>query len=100
MNPQTGRFGVMDTYEGDQEEPLSLHKYEFVRSDGGVNAVDPSGHFSITMSDFMVTAQVISVLSSSYSATRALQRGDYQDAAVNVAFLALDFTGVMQHFWV
>jgi len=44
MNPQTGRFMGMDEYEGDQEDPLSLHKYLYVKGDGGVNASDPNGH--------------------------------------------------------
>ena len=27
LNPNTGRFQTMDTYEGDNEDPPSLHKY-------------------------------------------------------------------------
>jgi len=47
MDPQTGRFMGMDSFEGDQEDPLSLHKYLFVKGDGGVNASDPSGNATI-----------------------------------------------------
>ena len=42
LNPNTGRFWTMDTYEGDQESPLSLHKYLYV-GDNPVNCSDPSG---------------------------------------------------------
>jgi hypothetical protein len=34
----------MDTYEGDNEDPQSLHKYTYCHSDG-VNRSDPTGNF-------------------------------------------------------
>jgi RHS repeat-associated protein len=43
MNPNTGRFWTTDTFEGDQEDPVSLHKYLFV-ADNPVNNTDPSGN--------------------------------------------------------
>lgn len=46
LNPDTGRFQTMDTYEGNQEEPKSLHKYTYAENDP-VNNVDPDGHESI-----------------------------------------------------
>jgi hypothetical protein len=42
-NTSTGRFQTMDTYEGDQQEPQSCHKYTYVE-DNPVDNVDPSGH--------------------------------------------------------
>lgn len=42
MNPSTGRFMTMDTYEGSKEEPQSLHKYSYAHADP-VNGIDPSG---------------------------------------------------------
>jgi RHS repeat-associated protein len=39
----TGRFWTMDTDQGDQQDPLSLHKYLYV-SANPVNGIDPSGH--------------------------------------------------------
>jgi len=53
MNPQTGRFHTMDTFEGDQEQPLSLHKYLYCRADP-VNGSDPSGHFMEGLAGFSV----------------------------------------------
>jgi RHS repeat-associated protein len=41
--PNTGRFWTMDSYDGNQEDPLSLHKYLYV-ADNPVNMVDPTGH--------------------------------------------------------
>lgn len=42
MNPKTGRFQTMDTYEGNRTDPQSLHKYTYCRADP-VNKTDPSG---------------------------------------------------------
>ncbi len=41
--PQTGRFWTMDSWEGTQTEPLSLHKYLYAHADP-VNGTDPRGH--------------------------------------------------------
>lgn len=38
-----GRFMTMDTFEGDQETPQSLHKYTYAH-DNPVNLSDPNGH--------------------------------------------------------
>lgn len=42
LNTGTGRFQTMDTYAGDQQDPLSLHKYLYA-AENPVNIVDPSG---------------------------------------------------------
>ncbi len=42
-NAMTGRFMTMDTLEGDQETPQSLHKYTYAHNNP-VNLSDPSGH--------------------------------------------------------
>jgi hypothetical protein len=38
--PQLGQFLTQDTYEGDPEQPASLHKYLYADSDP-VNRIDP-----------------------------------------------------------
>jgi RHS repeat-associated protein len=43
LNPDTGRFWTVDTTEGDQEAPLSLHKYLYAQADP-VDMTDPSGN--------------------------------------------------------
>ena len=43
MNPSTGRFHTMDTFEGDQRNPQSLHKYTYAHNDPA-NRKDPSGN--------------------------------------------------------
>jgi RHS repeat-associated protein len=42
-NPGTGRFFTADSFEGNNEDPLSLHKYLYV-ADNPVNNTDPSGN--------------------------------------------------------
>jgi hypothetical protein len=43
MNATLGRFQSMDSYEGDQEDPLSLSKYQYVANDP-TDKTDPSGN--------------------------------------------------------
>jgi RHS repeat-associated protein len=43
----TGRFWTMDEFEGNQSDPLSLHKYTFNHSEP-VNRIDPSGLLSLS----------------------------------------------------
>ena len=42
LNVSTGRFWTMDTYEGNDEDPLSIHKYLYVDADP-VDNTDPCG---------------------------------------------------------
>ena len=46
LNVDTGRFVTMDTFEGNNEDPLSLHKYLYAQ-DNPVNGSDPSGQFDV-----------------------------------------------------
>ncbi len=53
MNPGLGRFMSMDTNEGAQENPLSLHKYVYDSNDP-VDRIDPTGNddmMSLTASE-------------------------------------------------
>ena len=43
LNTGTGRFQTMDTFQGNNEDPLSLHKYLY-GADNPVNNEDPNGH--------------------------------------------------------
>ena len=55
LDPNTGRFQTMDSYEGNNSDPLSLHKYLYCHADP-VNGWDPTGHedlASINMAGFI-----------------------------------------------
>jgi RHS repeat-associated protein len=57
LNPNTGRFWSSDQTDGDNEDPLSLHKYLYCQGNP-VNLTDPSGHdpdvASLEASTFLV----------------------------------------------
>ena len=42
LNVSTGRFWTMDSYEGNSEDPLSMHKYLYAEVDP-VDSIDPTG---------------------------------------------------------
>jgi hypothetical protein len=46
MDPLSGRFLTMDTFEGNTTDPHSLHKYAFC-SNNAENCTDPSGNIGI-----------------------------------------------------
>lgn len=70
MNTATGRFWSMDTYEGDLQQPLSLHKYLYA-GDNPVDRLDPSGRdFDIV--SLAVSASISGTLNA-ISAVRANQ---------------------------
>ena len=46
MNPSTGRFWSMDSFEGSSNDPCSLHKYLYA-SNNSTNMMDPSGMFTL-----------------------------------------------------
>jgi hypothetical protein len=43
MNPDSGRFLSLDSYAGNQSDPLSLHKYLYAGANP-INLIDPSGN--------------------------------------------------------
>jgi RHS repeat-associated protein len=43
LSPEYGRFWTMDSFEGNKQDPLSLHKYRYAHADP-VNGIDPSGN--------------------------------------------------------
>ena len=61
MNPETGRFHTMDSYEGGIGEPLSLHKYMYAHANP-VMGSDPSGY--LTLIELVLTEKQHEVLQS------------------------------------
>lgn len=57
MNPQSGRFHTMDSFEGVIQDPLSLHKYLYANADP-VNKLDPTGHYTATMEELGATTSL------------------------------------------
>ena len=63
MNPTTGTFISMDTYQGTIFDPTSLHKYLYANANPVMN-VDPSGYF--TLSSLVTCSSISQILSKSY----------------------------------
>ena len=57
-DPSVGRFATQDTWAGNSNDPISLHKYLYANAEP-VMGRDPSGHY--TMSDIMVGIQNLSI---------------------------------------
>ncbi|MET0752082.1 MAG: PKD domain-containing protein [Pyrinomonadaceae bacterium] len=72
LNTETGRFISQDTYEGNQFEPATLHKYLYT-GNNPVDMIDPSGEFSIT--DTLVTMVVGGIINSMVGAAFNLLEG-------------------------
>jgi RHS repeat-associated protein len=60
MNPTSGRFSSMDSYEGGSYDPSSLHKYSYTRN-SPANLNDPSGQFSLV--DTLNTSVLVGTIS-------------------------------------
>ena len=61
LNVSTGRFITADAYEGNVEDPVSLHRYLYA-GDDPANRVDPSGNFDI--GDALAVSAIVGVLTS------------------------------------
>jgi len=74
LNPATGRFWTMDTYDGSQQDPLSLHKYLYC-ADDPVNMADPEGNdpWEVLGGDSIIRG-IMAMFSAAPQAKREAQR--------------------------
>jgi len=88
--PDTGRFWSMDSYEGNNEEPLSLHKYLYGAADP-VNFFDPSGN-EYTLAGISVSTAINSALTSMAIGApfRAYKAAKQFEAGVALGDIAFD----------
>jgi len=57
-----GRFTQMDTYQGNSQDPVSLHKYLYGNADPA-NLIDPSGYLSI--GSLMASVRIVGIQAAS-----------------------------------
>lgn len=72
VSPENGRFQTMDSYEGNRQEPESLHKYQFAQNDP-VNRLDPSGNISYIEQMVVVGAVAIMAVEVGYMGVESLR---------------------------
>ena len=77
LNVSTGRFWTMDSYEGNTQDPLSLHKYLYCESDPA-DSDDPTGR---SLSNFVYGDIVHDVLGADFTAEDPIYR--YYDKSIN-----------------
>ena len=78
--PEVGRFLTRDTYTGESDEPLSLHLYTYCENNG-VNAWDPSGHWSMKLHT-QITKDVIKNMKKSKVKLSKVQTKDIKIGCV------------------
>lgn len=59
-NPAVARFTEMDSFMGDVQSPLTLHKYLYCNNDG-INLHDPTGHEGDLISTMIATTISVSM---------------------------------------
>ena len=82
MDPATGTFTSMDTYQGNPFDPISLNKYLYASANPIMN-IDPSGHF--TLCEAVVAGAIVGGLASAgITFGMNILRGlDHPEEAVN-----------------
>jgi choice-of-anchor A domain-containing protein/RHS repeat-associated protein len=99
-NQQIGRFTQLDTWMGNNQDPISLHKYLYAASDP-VTYVDPTGNFGLAefgasynvMGALKATATVVGG-SALLSAIMVLSEDDHYRADDNVTPLDISIAKV------
>lgn len=74
LNTTTGRFWSMDDDEGDDDSPMSLHKYTYAENNP-VNNLDLSGNEVDALAAFSVSATLDSMPTLNFSAIAAAVNG-------------------------
>jgi RHS repeat-associated protein len=90
MNPLTGRFWSMDSYQGTGSDPQSLHKYVYAGSEP-VNGIDPSGKATLgeVMQSVAIIATVTTFSNAAISYLGATQIAEDSDGLPDAAILSV-----------
>ena len=61
LNPLNGRFNALDSFSGNNDDPISLHKYSYTCGDP-VNRIDPNGNLSDTILTIAIIVLVVATI--------------------------------------
>ena len=103
LNPNTGRFQTMDSFEANNHDPQSLHKYLYA-VDNPVNMVDPTGQegeIISTAAAIGIALNIAFAANDAIHAAKANAIGDYRTGAeyeawftVDILLLAIPYSGM------
>ena len=84
LNTDTGRFWSQDSYEGENADPISLHKYLYAGANP-VSGADPSGYettiLGLSVAEFAIgTLAAITVVSVMHNAAPINLGGEFADS--------------------
>ena len=80
-HPDIGRFWTMDSYEGSQSDPLSLHKYLYAHNNP-INGIDPSGHDLVEQIAVMAIRTTLFAMNAYGAVSNAKQTARYSVSAI------------------
>jgi RHS repeat-associated protein len=89
MNPNSGRFQTMDTFEGTFGDPQSLHKYLYANA-SPTNVADPTGHMGDFSIGGLMNGMAIRVTLFAIQFPRLVQTIQFVAAVVNFAMFVGD----------
>ncbi|MBO5088229.1 MAG: hypothetical protein J6C01_06100, partial [Lachnospiraceae bacterium] len=92
MNPSTGTFISMDSYQGSIYDPVTLHKYLYANANP-VRYTDPSGYFSIA--ECSIATSIQSTINSLHQMTGLIKIMKWADAMCTVYDTAMEIRSVM-----
>ncbi len=95
LNTATGRFWSMDSYEGNDEDPISLHKYLYVGANPA-NTIDPSGHDDIAEISFTIGISTGLGAVAGYVYTGSLKGASFGALGGGIVGLTLAFGSAKQ----
>jgi RHS repeat-associated protein len=95
LNVTTGRFWSMDTYEGNDEDPISLHKYLYA-GENPANMTDPSGHDDLAEVSFSISVSVGLGAAAGYAYTGSLKGAEFGALGGGIVGLTLAFGSSQQ----
>ncbi|WP_245929290.1 RHS repeat-associated core domain-containing protein [Agarilytica rhodophyticola] len=87
-----GRFTQMDTWMGNNQDPITLHKYLYANAEPA-NLIDPSGKFSI--GSLGVASNIQAILGASAAAAAGVSLTNFSSSASS-----FDTPSPRQSFWI
>lgn len=94
MNPETGTFISMDSYQGSIYDPVSLHKYLYANSNP-VKYSDPSGYFSFAETSIGQTINGILENSRIFNVLKGLEFVDKATVFCNVLNIGVQVKNII-----